>query len=277
MREDRARHEVQRGATPARAYARVLQTLSPDCKVDIICPADADAALPPGMSVADYDGVALTGSALHMYDMTPPIVRQVDFARAVLQAGTPMFGSCWGLQVITTAAGGVVRKNPKGREMGFARSIRLSAAGRAHSLFVDKPDSFDALAVHLDEVETMAPGSVLLASNAMSEVQAIDLRQGKARAWAVQYHPEFSLGEVASISRSLKDSLIAEGFFEGDVEAECWAQDLDRLNADPACKPLIWRHGLDAMVLDTSARWLELTNWIDRLVKPVMAERQRAA
>ena len=43
-----------------------------------------------------------------------------------------MFGSCWGLQVITAAAGGSVRKNPKGREIGFGRGIRLTEAGRKH-------------------------------------------------------------------------------------------------------------------------------------------------
>ncbi len=277
IEETRARQATVSGATLGQSYARVLKSLAPESAIDILCTADADAALPAGLSLSAYDGVVLTGSSLHLYDMTPPIVRQIDFARAVLEAGTPMFGSCWGLQVITTAAGGVVHRNPKGREMGFARAIRLNTAGRQHSLFAGKPDSFDALAIHLDEVETMAPGSVLLASNAMSDVQAIDLKQGKARAWAVQYHPEFSLGEVAAISRVLKDSLIAEGFFEHADEAEGWARDLDRLQADPTCKSVIWRHGLDRQILEDQARWQELTNWIDHLVRPVMAERQRAA
>ena len=59
----------------------------------------------------------------------PEVTRQIDLVRAALATGTPMFGSCWGLQVITAAAGGSVRKNPKGREIGFGRGIRLTEAG----------------------------------------------------------------------------------------------------------------------------------------------------
>ena len=99
-------------------------------------------------------------------------MRQVDLVRAALNTGTPVFGSCWGLQVITAAAGGSVRKNPKGREIGFGRGIRLTEAGRKHPMYVGKLDVFNAPTVHLDEVDTVPPGTTVLATNAMSAVQA---------------------------------------------------------------------------------------------------------
>src|SRR5262249_28033888 len=40
--------------------------------------------------------------------------------------------SCWGLQVAVTAAGGRVRRNPRGREFGVARRIELGEAGGRH-------------------------------------------------------------------------------------------------------------------------------------------------
>ena len=65
----------------------------------------------------------------------------------------------WGLQVVVTAAGGSVRKNPKGREIGFGRGIRLTEAGRKHPMYIGKLDVFNAPTVHLDEVDMLPPGS----------------------------------------------------------------------------------------------------------------------
>ncbi len=72
------------------------------------------------------------------------MTRQIELAKAVFAAGVPFFGSCWGLQVAVTAAGGEVRANPRGREFGFARRILLTEAGREHRLFAGKPAAFEA-------------------------------------------------------------------------------------------------------------------------------------
>ena len=97
------------------------------------------------------------------------------------RAKTPLFGSCWGLQVVTVAAGGTVRANPKGREIGIGRRIALTPAGREHPMYAGKASVFDAVTVHLDEVETLAPGTTVLAANAQSDVQAAEIRQSTAR------------------------------------------------------------------------------------------------
>ncbi|MDP3546823.1 MAG: type 1 glutamine amidotransferase [Phreatobacter sp.] len=272
---DRTRHAASRGATPSQAYAEVLKALAPDAVVDICFPADAGANLPDAGGLESYDGVALTGSSLNIYDMTPEIRAQVDLARQVFASGTPVFGSCWGLQVLTTAAGGVVRRNPKGREMGFARRIMPTEIGRTHPMLAGRPTVFDAPAVHQDEVETLAPGTTLLASNAMSEVQAVEIRVGEAIAWAVQYHPEFSLAEVAAIGAAIGPRLVEEGFFEDLETLGRWRADLDTLDANPAHAPVAWRHGLDAELLDTGRRRTEIANWIETMVRPTRSRRGR--
>ena len=125
----------------------------PEAVVDICYPADAGANLPGKEGAEGYDGAVITGSALHVYKRGPHIDPQIELAKAVLAAKTPLFGSCWGLQVITVAAGGSVRKNPKGREIGFGRRIRLTAAGRGHPMYAGKDEVFNSVTVHLDEVE----------------------------------------------------------------------------------------------------------------------------
>jgi hypothetical protein len=39
-------------------------------------------ALPFGMALSDFDEVMIPGSPLHIYDPTPCVTRQIDFARA---------------------------------------------------------------------------------------------------------------------------------------------------------------------------------------------------
>ena len=70
-------------------------------------------ALPAGTALGEFDGVMFPGSPLHVYDQTPEVTRQIEFARAAFAARIPVWGSCWGLQLATVALGGSVRRNPE--------------------------------------------------------------------------------------------------------------------------------------------------------------------
>jgi GMP synthase (glutamine-hydrolysing) len=273
--ETRAQHVAAGGTVASQGYAALLTELLPNAVVDICFPGDPGSNLPAGEALEGYDGVAITGSGLHVYDGGPQVTRQVEFARAVMEAGTPVFGSCWGLQVLTVAAGGSVRKNPKGREIGFARGVKLTDEGRKHPMYVGKPDVFNAPTVHLDEVETLAPGTAVLATNHMSEVQSAEIRCNGAAAWGVQYHPEYPLGEIAAIVRRIGARLIDEGFFLNEDDIATFAGDLDALALNPADKRLAWRHGISKNVLDKRLRTGEIANWLEFQVLPTRAKRGR--
>ena len=273
--QTRAEHVAAGGIVGSKSYSELLKELLPGAAVDVCFPGDRDASLPAGQALAGYDGVAITGSALHVYDGGPSVARQIELARAVLAAGTPMFGSCWGLQVITIAAGGSVRKNPKGREIGFARGIKLTEAGRKHPMYAGKPEVFNAPTVHLDEIETVAPGTTVLATNQVSDVQSAEIRHDGAVAWGVQYHPEYPLREVAAIVRRIGLRLIREGFFLDSSEIASFAADLDALDRNPADKRLAWRYGISRNVLDRKLRTGEVANWLEYQVLPTRARRGR--
>jgi GMP synthase (glutamine-hydrolysing) len=271
----RAKQVAAGGVALSEGYADVLRRLMPEAVVDICYPADPGANLPIG-GLEGYDGVAITGSALNIYDGGSEIDRQIELARAVLAARTPLFGSCWGLQILTVATGGTVRANPKGREIGVGRRIALTQAGREHPMYDGKAGVFDALTVHLDEVETLAPGTTVLATNAQSDVQAAEIRVDGAVAWAVQYHPEFSLADMAVIVRRYGHRLITEGFFADAAARDAYVVDLQTLQRKPDNKPLAWRYGMDEAVLKESARTTELANWITHQVLPIRAKRGRS-
>jgi GMP synthase (glutamine-hydrolysing) len=270
-----AEHIAAGGIPASKGYSDLLREVLPGAVVDICFPGDPAAALPAGEALEGYDGIAITGSALHIYAGGPEVMRQVELARAALKTGTPLFGSCWGLQVIVAACGGSVRKNPKGREIGFGRGIRLTEAGRKHPMFVGKLDVFNAPTVHLDEVDMLPPGTTVLASNTMSSVQAAEIRTNGSVAWAVQYHPEYPLRELAAIVRRIGTRLIGEGFFADETGVKRFAQDLDELDRDPECKRLSWLHGISQNVLNKKLRVSEVANWVEFQVLPTRVKRGR--
>jgi GMP synthase (glutamine-hydrolysing) len=275
-REQRESHAAGYGSQPGEAYAEVVRAIAPDAITDICLPADAGANLPDGAGLASYDGIFLTGSALHIYHLEPEVTRQIELMRAIYASGTPCFGSCWGIQVGAVAAGGTVVANPKGREVGFARRITLTDAGRSHPLLTGRPLSFDAPAIHLDTIALPPADTTVLASNAYSTVHAAEFRHGGGTFWGVQYHPEFPLGQVASILGRMTTILVAEGFRRDEAAVETWLAEIRALDADPARHDLAWAHGLDEEVLDEGRRVLELRNFIAARVKPHVSLRGRA-
>ncbi|SDA27872.1 GMP synthase (glutamine-hydrolysing) [Methylobacterium sp. UNC378MF] len=264
------------GRSSGETYIDTLLELAPGAQCDRVMPADAGAGLPAGTSLAAYDGVFLTGSPLHLYEETPETRRTVAFMRAVFASGTPSFGSCAGLQVATVAAGGTVRPNLRGYEAAFARRITATERGRSHPLLAGRPACYDAPAVHTDEVESLPEGAVLLASNRVSVVQAAEIRFEGGVFWGVQYHPEIALDEIAGALRRQADGLIEADLARGRGEVEAYADLVDALHREPGRRDLAWRLGLDEQVSDHGKRLTELRNFIESLVKPHRASRDRS-
>jgi len=200
--------------TSSEIYIEAIAAHYPDIALDVLNGADESAVIPDGRSWADYAGFVVTGSALHAYDPEFEVTNQIALLVEAAEAGLPIFGSCWGLQIAAVAAGGEVAFNPKGREVGFARKILLNAAGRAHPMFKGKALVFDAPCIHYDEVICLPESATLLASNAHSEIQAAVIPLGRSEVWAVQYHPEFDLRQLVQLYTLYAEDMVAQGFFE---------------------------------------------------------------
>ncbi len=230
--------------------------------------------LPQGMSLEDFDGVVITGSPLSTYEDSPAVRTQLELARAVFDAGIPIFGSCWGLQLMSAALGGTVRLNPRGREMGIARSIILNDAGRAHAMYRNKPAAFDAFCSHRDEVQTLPSGGRVLASNAVSDIQAAEIVQGEKSFWGVQYHPEMSFGIIAMLLEKRAERYIEEGFVRDAAGVAEIVADFRMLEAEGGARPdLVWRYGITPDVLDTDVRRAEFGAWLATKVRPYAGRR----
>lgn len=265
--------QVAAGGQPSgEGYAQVLKSVAA-VNCDIVRPADGEVRFAAGSGLSSYDGVVITGSALNVYEGGGPIERQIELARATFAAGVPFFGSCWGLQVAVSAAGGRVRRNPRGREFGFARRIELGAEGRRHAMFRGKPPVFEAITVHRDDIEQLPEGAVELARNEMG-LQALELRHGAGTFWGVQYHPEYSFNEIAATALRYAATLIDEHLFADQAELETFVADLRALMRDPRDRRLTWKHGLGPALQDESCQLAELRNWLERQVLPYGRKRR---
>jgi GMP synthase (glutamine-hydrolysing) len=274
VRAARERHQAAFGKTYSQSYADVLSELAADSTCDICFAADEGANLVAGLSA--YDGVAITGSALNLYDGGPAVDRQLELVRAVFAARIPCFGSCWGLQLASAAAGGIVARNRLGREVGVARNIALTDLGRQHPMFKGRPLAFDAPCIHLDIVAALPAEASILAMNSFAAVQAAEIRLNGGVFWGVQYHPEFSLAELASILERYQSTLIQEHIFADVEQASAHCRDLRALDRDPTNRSLAWRLGIQPEVLDPHLRLIEIRNWLEYSVRPEQSRRQRA-
>jgi GMP synthase (glutamine-hydrolysing) len=266
------------GMTPGESYAAALQVVAGQETLvcDIALPADSGANLPDAAGLEGYDGVFLTGSALHVYHGGDEIRQQIELMRAVYRSGVPAFGSCWGLQIGVAAAGGEIIANPKKREIGFARNITPSEIGLRHPLLAGRPISFTAPAVHLDIVATPPAECLVLASNDLTPIQAAEISHDGGTFWGVQYHPEFNFAELASILEFLGPVMQQEGFFKSAEDHARYVKDLQSLHSDPVRQDLAWRYGLGDDVLDETCRLTEIRNFLNFKVRPHQSRRGRA-
>lgn len=264
-RAARERHVAATGRTSAESYAAVVQDLAPESACRHINPADADATVPAGLS--DFDGLIFTGSTLKVSEGTPAVTRQFALMRAAFEDGLAVFGSCWGVQVAATVAGGHAAANPRGPEYGFARAIIPTEEGRTHPLLAGRPATWDAPAIHSDAVLEPPPGARVLAGNRMLGIQAIEIRQGSGWFWGTQYHPELDLDELAAMLRLCDTGIVEAGLAESPQAVAAYADEIAALQGSDheAARRLAWRHGIGPEVLEADLRRREIGNFLARL------------
>lgn len=252
-------------------YKELLLRHLPGAVCEVWLPSDPGKEEPPS-GVETYDGIMWTGCNLTIYDKeNASVARQIEFARRAYEAGIPSFGTCWGIQMAVVAAGGEVRANPKGREMGIVRKVRITPEGISHPLYNGKPPVFDGFISHLDEVTTLPPGASLLAVGDFTRVMSLSITHKKGTFWGLQYHVEYDLREMAGLIVAREPKLVPEGFFRDHDDL---ARHVDRMKAlagDTGRKDLRFQLGIDDDLLDQRIRECEIHNWIHALVIPFHA------
>ncbi|MEL7463237.1 MAG: type 1 glutamine amidotransferase [Pseudomonadota bacterium] len=129
----------------------------------------------PLPTLTAYDGYVVTGSEKGVYDEADWMSPLRDFIRAARAAKTPIFGVCFGHQIMADALGGKAEKADKGFVIG-AKSFDYQ--GR----------SIEAHAMHQDQVTAAPPEAEVIASAPYCPVAALKY---EFPALSVQFHPEY--------------------------------------------------------------------------------------
>jgi GMP synthase (glutamine-hydrolysing) len=145
----------------------------------------------PGVDAGDVDGIVVLGGSMSASDdeRAPWLPATRALLRRAVDAGLPTLGVCLGHQLLAAACGGVVERNPAGRQMGVLPIGFVPTASTERLFGVTSRQGPRARAIQWNSdivVETPADADVLAATpDGVPQV----LRVGEA-AWGVQFHPE---------------------------------------------------------------------------------------
>ena len=125
-----------------------------------------------------YRGVIFTGGPNSVFDPLSP-----HYDPAILDAGVPLLGICYGCQLIAHMAGGVVSSADNSSEYG---KIELNI--RDHALFESIPGRSVCWMSHHDYISEAPDGFAVIASTDKCPVAA--MCDDSRRIYGVQFHPE---------------------------------------------------------------------------------------
>jgi len=244
-------------------YTQLLLKYLPNAGHEILFPSDEDTVIPDEKKLLKYTGVLWPGCNLTIFnEKDERVTRMKRICKNAYIAGVPQFGSCWGIQMAVYVAGGSVAPNPKGREMGIGRNIVLTDKGKKHPMFRGKPPVYNHFVSHDDMVMELPRGAMLLAGNDFSSIQAVEVKHKNGIFWAVQYHPEYDLHEMARLIVARGKKLVELGFFKSLDDVDAYVDRLEKLHSSPESKDLRWQLAIDQDILSDSIRELEFANWV---------------
>lgn len=152
-------------------------------------------------------GAIITGSWDMVTDRLAWSEATAEWIRQAMAIELPLFGVCYGHQLIAHALGGEVDYHPKGREIG-TQTVRLLPGAEQDPLVSAMPVQFPAHLTHMQTVIRLPQGAQALAASSHDPHQIV--RYGR-NAISTQFHPEFTPDISSAIIRMRADVLRAEG------------------------------------------------------------------
>lgn len=161
-------------------------------------------SLPPPRDVA---GAMITGSAAMVTQRMAWSERTAGWIRDAMDISLPMFGVCYGHQLMTHALGGRVDYLEGGREIG-TYPIELLGPAAGDTMTSRLATGFRAHTTHEQSVIEPPDGVKVLARSARDPHQV--LRYG-ANAVSTQFHPEFNADVMRAYVKRKHSDLKREG------------------------------------------------------------------
>lgn len=169
----------------------------------------------------EFSGVIITGSLSMVTDHLDWSEYAVGWLREAAAREIPLFGVCYGHQLLAHAFGGTVGYLEGGTEMGCFE-ISLSPAAIGHPLLTGLPRTFMANLSHSQAIIQLPPNAIALASSARDPYQIVEYMPGVV---SVQFHPEFDC--------QTEEAFLAYGKQEKLINDDDWRSLSDSLTETP--------------------------------------------
>ena len=157
-------------------------------------------------------GLIVTGSSANVPTREPWILELERYLARAVAARVPVLGVCFGHQLLGQALGGLVLKNPRGREIGTVAVEVLVE----DSLVRGVSGALAANMTHVDSVVKLPPGAQVLARTALDDHAAVRFSE---TAWGVQFHPEMDAEIIGHYVAARRAVMLEEGLDVTAIEA----------------------------------------------------------
>jgi GMP synthase-like glutamine amidotransferase len=163
-----------------------------------------------------FDGYILSGSKYSTYERSPWMLALIEFLQQLREERCPVFGICFGHQIMADAYGGLNAKSAAGWGVG-AQQYEYATP--------ELPGCAAAFVFHQDQVQQRPPEARRIggSSHCKNGVFAYSFP-----AISVQYHPEFTPEYTQALARKFRGGLLPEAVSLRALES------IDSLPVDPS-------------------------------------------
>lgn len=181
---------AQKHPKDGQKFSELLWRVRPDWEFEVF--SVKDGMFPASL---DFDGLLITGSPASVHDNEPWIATLEDLVRNATAQKIPMFGACFGHQVIARALGADVTYNPQGWVLGKV-TTQLTGHG-----------NIPIYAAHKEQVSTLPVGARIFARTEGCEIAGFAIED---HVLTTQYHPEMTKSFVAALLEAFEDEIGAD-------------------------------------------------------------------
>lgn len=141
----------------------------------------------------NFDGLLITGSPASVHDEEAWIPKLEGLVREAVEKRLPLFGACFGHQVIAKALGSDIIPNPDGWVLG-----------RIETQFMGKTSPVPFYAAHKEQVASLPQDAQLVARTQGCEIAGFAINK---HVLTTQYHPEMTGSFIAALLDAFADEI----------------------------------------------------------------------
>ena len=172
-------------------FKKIVQTYLPNSQIDTCDTYEEN----ENIDIESFDAFMWTGGGGNIYENNIHNQLQLKLCEKIIKTNKPIWGSCWGMQVVVTVMGGIVKKSQK-PEFGHSKEIKIINPTLNKSIYKDKSNIFDAPAHHYDVVDKLPTEFEIISEN---EICIQSIYSSSNKIFCTQYHSELPYDYIASL------------------------------------------------------------------------------